>query len=294
MKSARNTRIVLIALAVRLCALADSNPHLPVLHSIKEVLNLSNVESDKGYPFHLRAQVTLFSPKTYWFFLQDAADGIYSWPGDIKTFPKAGDWVDIEGITGRGGFAPILLPTVLNIVGHSSMPTPLKADDPSEPVPEAANLWASLRGQLIRSHSVADAGKGSLDFDLVTAQNGRIEILMASAEGCHPAALVNAMVEAHGVLGIRLRALAIVRLAHFMLIAAAISPLPRAHENWSLPLVPIDQLLVYRSGTKIDDMLRVRGVVTFINNLHQFYVQNGTSGILVEPIVGDRSPKGRR
>jgi signal transduction histidine kinase/ActR/RegA family two-component response regulator len=63
------------------------------------------------------------------------------------------------------------------------------------------------------------------------------------------------------------------------------------HEDWSLPLMDISRLLTYRSGTQIDQMVRVDGVVTLVLPPDQFFIQKGTSGILVVPGVEGVPPR---
>jgi hypothetical protein len=72
-------RLLVIALFFGRCpvisAESPSNvmalPRNVTLGSVAEVLSLTNEQADRGYPFHLRAQVTLFHVAAEWLFLQD-------------------------------------------------------------------------------------------------------------------------------------------------------------------------------------------------------------------------------
>src|SRR5580658_7491612 len=129
-----------IALIGSIAAL--SQPASPPLTSLGQVLKLTNEDAQNGFAFRIRAQVTLFDPLAYWFFLQDHSHGIYAILAEKNAPPQVGDWVEAEGVTGRGGFAPILDIRKLKVTGHGPRPVPLSAGDPDRKIPEAGNLWA--------------------------------------------------------------------------------------------------------------------------------------------------------
>ena len=172
------------------------------------------------------------------------------------------------------------------------MPTPFTVGDASHPAPEAVNIWATVQGRILRSMLEKRADGSALDFDLGFQSFGRMKILLGSDGGCNRAALVDAVVSIRGILG-TLSAGAENSQANAMYVAGCqdIEVKIPAHENWSLPLVDINRLLTYHSGTKIDDLVHMSGVVTFVRSPDQFFIQKGRSGILVEPIGGGIEPQ---
>lgn len=84
--------------------------------SVADVLSLTNDEAGRAYPFHLRAQVTLADERSYWLFLQEGPNGIYVLPPKGPFVFKSGDWIEAEGVTARGGFAPVLSLSKVKVV----------------------------------------------------------------------------------------------------------------------------------------------------------------------------------
>ena len=265
-----------------------SLPSRPPLTSLAQVLGLTNEEAGHEYRFRLRAQVTLFTPKGYFLFLQNGTTGIYAMGPDDSTPLHFGDWIEAEGVTARGRFAPILHLWKAKVVGHGPLPQPFKVGDPIRRISEAANVWATLQCRVLRSQTYYTA----LNFDVSVNHKGSMKILLGSSAGCDSAALVDADVLIHGVLG-TLAGGAEDRVSDAMYVAGCkdIEVTASPHQNWSLPLVDISRLLTYHSGTQIDDMVRVSGVVTLVRASNQFFLQKGSSGILIEPIVEGAAPR---
>ena len=308
----RSVPVMLIAACL---AASASSPLKPAavapFKSIAQVLSLTNDEAGREYPFHIRSQVTLYSPKAYWFFLQEGTAGIYASCPDPKSPDPAdvsfsqcpdsskmhpGDWIEAEGVTARGGFAPILKLSRVRVIGPSPLPPPFKLGDPANPPPEAANIWASAEGRIV--HSIWEHGRayGWLNFELalkgpIGETGPKVQLLIASSAGCNPQALVDAGVFVHGVLGI-VSGGAENSLGHAFYLSSChdIQVTTPPHIDWASPLVDVTHLMTYRSGTHIGDLVRVRGVVTLLRPSHNFFIQQGSSGILIEPIEDRDSP----
>ncbi len=263
--------------------------HAP-LGSLAEVLSLTNDEASRAYPVHLRAQVTISIPKAYWLFLQDKSFGIFAFSNDT-TVLHSGDWIEADGVTARGGFAPTLTLRKVRVLGNSPLPAPFRAGDPAQHLPEAANLWAIVHGRILRADFRGLGDYPSFGFDLDLNAKKKIKIVLSSPNGCNSAAFVDADVVIRGVLG-TISAGAEHRQADALYVPTCqdIQIVRRPPEDWSPSLADVGRLLTYRSGTRIDDMVRVRGVVTFVRPSRLFFVQNGISGILVDPMVEGLAP----
>jgi signal transduction histidine kinase/ActR/RegA family two-component response regulator len=250
------------------------------------VLNLANDDAENAYPFRLRAQVTLFEPQAYWFFLQDGPSGIYATLADKNATPHVGDWVELEGFTHRGGFAPILDIRKLQVTRNAPRPQPVNASATGLQVSEAGNVWAVAQGRILSADARSKEGSALLTFQLRLATGGRLPIRVGLSNTCNPGSLVDAKVIAHGILGTMLAG-AENRRANAMFVSSCqdiqVTEPPR--EEWSLPFVDLRRILTYRSGTKIDDMVHVRGTITLTQRNDQFFIQQAKSGILVEPTV---------
>ncbi len=266
------------------------------LTSLSQVLKLTNAQAAEGRPFHLRAQVTLYSADATWLFLQDGLDGIFARDIAHNLAFHPGDFVDVQGVTARGGFAPNLEIQSARLVGHASLPDPVHPRDPNQPIPESANVWAFVSGRIIRAETNRTDLRKRVNFDLKPASGDIIRVKIGEAGGCDPSRFVDADVEMHGVYGIQ-PAGAENRKSDQLFVTRCddISILTPPVEDWSVPRTDINQLLAYLSGLHFYDMVRVRGTVTLSAPPRRFYIQQGSSGILVEPIeqtsfphIGDR------
>ena len=281
----------LVAHAVSAATTSLTVSALP-LSSLEQVLNLTNDEAANHHPFHFRTQVTLSVPKALWLFVQSGPNGIYVVRPKEDVGVEAGDWIDVEGVTARGGFAPMLQLSKAKVVGHGPLPTPFRVGDPTQVAPEAVNVWATAQGRILNSDSTSHLNYTALNFDLGLANKTTIKILLGSPDGCDVTDLVDADVSIHGILG-TLSTGARNRKADGLFVAGCqdIQITKRVHESWALPLVDIGRLLTYRSGTGIGDIVRVSGVVTLVLRSGEFFLQEGASGILVEPAGPVDTPK---
>jgi signal transduction histidine kinase/ActR/RegA family two-component response regulator len=255
------------------------------LTTLAQVLKLTNDEAGQARPFHLRAQVTLYSPEASWLFLQDGASGIYA--GQTNHFPKvqSGDWVDVEGVTARGGFAPDLIPLKITVFGHGPLPRPVRPRQLGQNIPESANIWATVRGRILRAQRSPAQDHIALTFDL-RLQQGTMPIRIGNGNGCDLTSLVGADVELSGVYGSNPAGAGNNKTDEmFVSTCRQISILKAPEEYWTVPTADISKLLTYRSGIVLFDMVRVRGTVTLVRSPDKFYIQQRSSGILVEPII---------
>ncbi len=264
--------------------------------SLVQVLKLTNAEAAMGHAFHLRAQVTLYSKEAAWLFLQDGLNGIYAGEGQLRVAVRPGDWVDVEGLTAGGSFAPNLELRSIRVIGHGPLPVPVRPREAGQKIPESANVWAIVRGHIIRALGSHTDDRTRVNFDLELESGGTITIKIGTAAGCELTRLVEADVEMHGVYGTN-AAGAENRKSDQIFVSGCedIVVLKPPEEGWEAPAADIDQLLTYRSGLHYYDLVRVRGTVTLARTPKWFYIQQGRSGILVEPImqrtvekVGDR------
>jgi hypothetical protein len=254
--------------------------------SLEQVLKLTNTEAAVGHPFHLRAQVTLYSKEATWLFLQDGLNGIYAGEAKQRLAVQPGDWVDVEGLTVAGGFAPNLELRSIRVIGHGPLPVPVRPREAGQKIPESANVWAVVRGHIIRAETSHTEERTRVNFDLELESGGTIPIRIGQAAGCELTRFVEADVEMHGVYGSK-PAGAQNRKSDQMFVSGCedIVVLKPPPEDWVAPAVDIDKLLTYRSGVHYFDLVRVRGTVTLARTPKWFYIQQGRSGILVEPIV---------
>jgi len=101
-----------------------------VLTNIGQIRSLTAEEAERRIPVRVRGVVTFFDPQLYVGFIRDDTGSVYFPPRNFPDGPvarcRAGDLIEIEGITARGRFAPHLIhgasPPRVKVLGHPGLP----------------------------------------------------------------------------------------------------------------------------------------------------------------------------
>ena len=142
------------ALAVAVAAqITPPAKPLPTLTHADQIRRLSPEQASLGYPVLVRGVITMDAPVPD-FFVQDATAGIYVEGSVSPKYPHLlSQFVEIEGVTGPGKFAPVIRETKLRVLGKGVLPKARLF-----PFSELANgkqdsQWAQVRG-IVRSAAV--------------------------------------------------------------------------------------------------------------------------------------------
>lgn len=129
-------------------------PKVPAIFvRVDQIRRLSPEQAAMGYPVRIRGVITMDAPAPD-FFIQDETAGIYVEGSISPRFGHIlGQYVEIDGVTGPGKFAPVIREVKVRVLGHRVLP---KAQ--LFPFSQLANgqqdsQWAQVRG-IIRSASV--------------------------------------------------------------------------------------------------------------------------------------------
>jgi signal transduction histidine kinase len=126
---------------------------LPTLTHADQIRRLSPEQASQGYPVLVRGVITMDAPAPD-FFVQDATAGIYVEGSVSPKYPHLlSQFVEIEGVTGPGKFAPVIRETKLRVLGKGVLPKARLF-----PFSELANgkqdsQWAQVRG-IVRSAAI--------------------------------------------------------------------------------------------------------------------------------------------
>ncbi|MGD1087879.1 MAG: ATP-binding protein [Verrucomicrobiota bacterium] len=102
---------------------AKINPaKLPVLTTADEVHQLKREEAQLGYPVKIRGVVTGTS-LYFGFTIQDSTSGVFVRGADAV---RPGDFVEVEGVTDSGSFAPMINLSRMNHLGAGRLPEPIR------------------------------------------------------------------------------------------------------------------------------------------------------------------------
>ena len=103
------------------CTAAESPP--AELQKAEQVRRLTTQEAERHVPVRLRGVVTFFDEGLYSHFVQDDTAGIYLNTSTNLPPLVPGQLVEVEGVTGAGEFAPVVLPSLVKVLGQAPLPT---------------------------------------------------------------------------------------------------------------------------------------------------------------------------
>jgi len=102
-----------------------------VLTTVASIRALDPRDAALGHTVRVRGAVTLVDDAWNMLMVQDATAGIYVFTSQLEhTLPHCGpgDTIEIEGESGPGEFAPLIVARRLKVVGHQGLPAPRPAD----------------------------------------------------------------------------------------------------------------------------------------------------------------------
>ncbi|MEO7412933.1 MAG: sensor histidine kinase [Opitutaceae bacterium] len=268
---------------------------------IGDVRSLSRDEAARSLPLRVRGVVTwrglreqvIVQDETggCWLEMSEARQGRV-WTGDPAIFDtiRVGHVLEIEGVSGPGGFAPVILPATIRIVGQQSLP-------PARPMQPARFFSGADAGLRIEARAVVQgyrAAEGAWVLEL-NANPGRFTAEFSSAALPDPAALVDAEVSVTGVAVTRINSRGELTMPRLFSSRASdlVIDVP-ATPPFSAPLTGLDRLLPFRTEPIGPHRLRVIGVVTYALEGKFLYLQEGVSAVRIEVrstenfSVGDR------
>lgn len=126
---------------------------LPTLTQAAQIRGLSPEQASLGYPVLVRGVITMDAPAPN-FIVQDATAGIYVEGNVSPRFPHLlRQFVEIEGVTGPGKFAPVIRETKLRLLGKGELPKPKLFSFSELENGQQDSQWAEVRG-IVRSAAV--------------------------------------------------------------------------------------------------------------------------------------------
>src|SRR5437016_13035752 len=108
-------------------AAATRGAERPTLTTAAQIRKLSAEEADTRIPVKLQGVLTFFdqrTPSRQFRFLQDETAGIYIYPTGSTDLSgaAAGQRAEVEGTTGRGEFAPVVMVQRIRLLGPGEFP----------------------------------------------------------------------------------------------------------------------------------------------------------------------------
>jgi two-component system, cell cycle sensor histidine kinase and response regulator CckA len=261
---------------------ANPDTALPTITSAHAAHSLPVEEATRKYPVHLRAVVTYYDPyidpRHGALFVCDSSGCIFIEIPSRPLLPiHAGTLIDIEGVSGTGDYAPVIVQAQIRVIGESHVPATAPRVNLAEMMTGAEDgQWIEITG-IVRS--VVDSAE---DVTLnVAASDGIISATTLKDPNVDYSGLVDATVQIHANIAplfSKNRQIAGVRLFFPGSSALKIEE-PAPPDAFALPLHPISHLLRFEPDAVFLHLVHVRGRVTLEWPGRLLCIQDDTGGL---------------
>jgi signal transduction histidine kinase len=144
--------LVIFSGATRAQVMPHAKP-LPTLTRVDQIRRLNPDQAALGYPVVVRGVITMDAPAPD-YFVQDATAGIYVEGSVSPKYPHLlSQFVEIEGVTGPGKFAPVIRETKFRVLNAGMLPKPQLFSFSELANGQQDSQWAQVRG-IVRSAAV--------------------------------------------------------------------------------------------------------------------------------------------
>ncbi len=253
----------------------------PLLTDVAAVRALPVAEATKHLPLRLRGVVTT---PNYWhnsFFFQDSTAGIAVDLRDEKPEFRAGDSVEIEGVSQPGWFAPSVLATTVKVLGRADEPKTREFRMNELTGGDQDSQWIELVG-LVRTAQIQDRFNRPVLVLSLDTGDGIVSIWVMDYAGDY-AALVDAVIRVRGACATTYndrRQLVGIKL--FVPSLHGISVVKQGYRApYDAPLRELSGLLQFGQGSAPFHRIRVRGTATFQRSGKDLYIQHGDLALLI-------------
>jgi diguanylate cyclase (GGDEF)-like protein len=234
---------------------------LPTLTTAEAVHNLTPAQAKLHYPVHLRAICTVCFVDWHGFFVNDGVAGVYVETKNhvlLTAAIHAGTYLDIEGVTGPGEYAPVVDQSTLRILGERPLPPAREVSLETISTGVEDGQWVSFEG-IVRSVVVGDP------MLTLTVVAGRWQIEVNTPAGkADYSRLIDARVRIRGAAGPvfnhRRQLIGVNSYTPSLDYIQVLDPAPI--DPFSLPLRQLKNVFEYTPGATPNRLIRVRGVVT--------------------------------
>ena len=163
--------------------------------TISAMKRLTVAEAGQQRRVSVKAVVTYWDPYWHLLFVQDNSDAVFVGTNGSNFSFRAGDLVDVTGVTSQGDYAPTIAASAVSFVRRGTFPEPLKLNLVQDNLAEADSRWCTFRGvvhtaQVQDGHTILKLGAG------LTALAVELPTLIKGDE------LIDKEVSATGALGI--------------------------------------------------------------------------------------------
>jgi signal transduction histidine kinase/ActR/RegA family two-component response regulator len=258
---------------------------LPTLTKAHDAHSLTSEQAARSYPVHLRSVVTYYDPyidprhPTVW--VSDSSGGIYVELSSVPAIPfKAGDLVDVTGITAAGGYAPIVKATETRVIGKSPLPsTPPRATLAQILTGAEDGKWVEVEGVV---HAVRESGM-NIHLDLALS-DGTITATTVKEVGADYESLVDTRVRLRGNQAPLFNPQGAMTGAYLLFPnrAQVMVEDPAPVRPFTLPISSVSGLLRFSPKPASNHRVHIRGIVTLAWPGRMLCIRDGLQGLCAQ------------
>lgn len=259
---------------------AHSETAVGSLTTAQQVRELSPEVAEKNLPVRIQGVVTYYDRCLLNLFFQDSSAGVFVLVArNINTNITAGQEIEVEGVSDKGDYAPIVKASAIRVLGNAPMPVPHRVSIDQLFTGLEDSRWIEVVG-IVRSATVLNVLDGRCYLNL--AMNGhRIVVYVENLNEADAARLLNATVRLRGVCYSRYnmkRQLRVPWLAVSSLADIVVEkPSPQQPKE-----VSIASLAQFNSSGYYGNLVKVSGVVTLQKPDGTLFIQNQGFGLYVQ------------
>jgi hypothetical protein len=270
------------SLASLLFAIAAASGQLrgerfPELTTVRAIRALSPVQVGQARPLRLRGSVTAVTGWKSSFFFQDATFGIFVDRTNDSPQLKPGQFVEVQGVTAPGNFAPVVITNNVTVLGKGKMPRARFLDLDKLSGGKQDSQWLALRG-IVRSAVVEASGGRPVPFlDLDIGAGNKVKVWVHGFSEAVWHRLPGATISVRGVCGTVFN-----DKRQFVVLLLFVSSLeevkveqPAPADPFDLPLRPLGSLLQFGDAGGFIQPVKVSGLVTLTQPDQGLYLQDG-------------------
>lgn len=245
-----------------------------------EILALPPAQAGLRFPVELNGVVILSN--AFGLVLHDGSAGIWvNWPS--KPSFKTGDLLSVEGKIGRGGYSPEINATSIHKLGTGDFPTPKPVTyrDLSSGIEDAQ--YVTVRGVVRATEPSPDASHPGRGLLKLAMRDGFVDVFVPMSGASTLDQFLDAEVEIHAVAlsaknPSRQLTAAILETNRIASIRILSEP---ATLPFQAPLVPLGQVMQYRSGTDYYHRVHIVGTVTYYEPGKRLIVEDSGQAMLI-------------
>jgi PAS domain S-box-containing protein len=260
---------------------------LEELRTAEQVRRLPPREAERHYPVRLQGVLTFFDqkrPTKVFQFVQDETAGIYFYLSAGADNPglATGQKVQIEGETGQGEFAPVVVAHRVQILGPGAFP-------PARPVSFEQLTSGQEDSQFVEVQGTVRSVQRDEETNYfsihLTTGGGRITAYAAQLPVAQGEDLADRTIKVRGVCVTQFnlrRQLFDVRLLVPRREDLLVQDNSSHRDPFAIPAQPIGSLLQFSPEGTFGHRVKVSGTVIYRQNPKALYLEDGTEGIYVE------------